>query len=547
MIGRRQSVVLALLVLLMPLLAATASARQDAPSMIPELNLGGFGGGASPQINFNPYSSNSLAGKDYVFETLYVTNGFSCERIPWLATGYEWRDPQTLVFTMRDGVTWTDGTPFTAADVAFSYDLIMRFPALDLPGIGSSLASVTASHPTVTLAFKEPAIELWHKATALQIVPKHLWQDVEDPVTFVNEEPVGTGPFVFESFNGQQLNMARNETYWQADAVRIERLVYKGSEQGQIDQLKLAEGEYDWNAMFIPDIEQTYVAKDPEHNKYWFPPGGIISLYGNVTKPPFDDVQFRRAVAHAIDREEIAQKAQFGYVQTASQTGLLLPNQQQFLDESIPNEGKIPYDPVQAEKILADAGYAKDGEGRLLGKDGEPVTFAFTAPNGWNDWVQAAQIIRDDLAAVGITMDVQTITPEIAIDDRQSGNFDATFGVHNGTCNMYNNFFSPLASASTKPIGEEVLEAGNAVRWQDPETDGFINQLRSIDDPEAQKPALYGLQQIMVNEFPVIPLWYGAIWFQYRTEKAVGWPSADDPYASPNNGVLIVTRLRPAQ
>lgn len=542
----RHAVVLALLVLLSPLLGASALARQDDGAMIEELNLGGFGGGSNPQINFNPYSPNALAGESYIYENLYLTNIATCERVPWLATAYEWRDPQNLVFTVREGVTWSDGTPFTADDVAFSYDLVKRFPALDQPGATPLLASVTAAHPTVTMTFTEPAIPLFDKVSDIQIVPRHLWSEVEDPVTFTNEEPVGTGPFLFDAFNGQQLTMARNEGYWQAEKVRIQKLVYKGSEQGQIDQLKLAEGEYDWNAMFVPEIEKTYVAKDPEHNRYWFPPGGVISLFLNLTKEPFTDVEFRRAVAHAIDRQEIATKAQFGYVLTASQTGLVLPNQAAFLDPAIPNEGEIPYDPAQADQILAAAGYTKDGEGRLIGKDGEPVEFEFTVQNGWTDWVQAANIIQEDLAAVGITMNVQMITPDIAIDDRQSGNFDATFGVHNGTCNMYNNFYSPLASASTKPIGEEVLDDGNAARWQDPETDQFIAQLRLTDDPEAQKPALYGLQQIMVNEFPVIPLWYGGVWFEYRTEKAVGWPSAEDPYASPNNGLLIVTRLTPA-
>ena len=551
MIRSRIVVVLVLLGLLVPYqLAAAAPGRsQDAGSMIPELNLGGFGGGPNPQSNFNPFSPNALAGKDYLFEKLYIINGYNCEQVPWLATGYEWTDPKTLVFTVREGVVWSDGTPFTADDVAFTYNLLKEFPALDLPGATPLLAGAEAAHPTVTLTFTEQAYQVFNKIVDVFIVPKHLWEGVEDPITFTNDQPVGSGPFLFDRFNGQQLTMVRNPDYWQAETVRVEKLVYKGSAGGQVDQLKLAEGEYDWNAMFIPEIEQTYVSKDPEVNKYWFPSGSPISLYLNHTKEPFNDLEFRRGLAHAINRQEIVDKAQFGYVQVASQTGLVQPNQDAFLAPDLPNGGYVPYDPAQAEQILADAGYTKDGDGRLLGKDSEPIEFSFIVENGWNDWVQAAQIIQENLKAVGITMDVQTLTPEIVDADRRAGNFDATFGVHGGSCSMYDNFYAPLASASTKPVGEQVITGGNSSRWQDPETDALIEQLRNTDpaDTEAMKPILHELQKIMVNEYPVIPLWYGAIWFQYRTEKAVGWPSAEDPYASPNNGLLIITRLTPVE
>ena len=128
----------------------------------------------------------------------------------------------------------------------------------------------------------------------------------QDPVTFLNEKPVGTGPFKFESFNPQQLVCDRNPDYWQADKIKVQELVYtKAERQGQVDQLRLADGEYDWNAMYVPNIEQVFVAKDPEHNHYWFPAGGSsISLCMNLTKAPFNDVEFRRGMAYAIDRDK---------------------------------------------------------------------------------------------------------------------------------------------------------------------------------------------------------------------------------------------------
>jgi peptide/nickel transport system substrate-binding protein len=376
------------------------------------------------------------------------------------------------------------------------------------------------------------------------IVPRHLWSEVDDPMTFTNDQPVGTGPYMLKSFNGQELVVERNPTYWQADKIRVQELVFTKASEGQVNQLRLAEGAYDWNAMFVPDIENSYVAKDPEHNKYWFPQGGVISLYLNLTMAPFDDVEFRRGLAYAIDREEIRQKAQFGYVDVATQVGLNLPGHQDYLDPSIPNQGFVPYDPAKALEILNAAGYTREGDGPLKGKDGQEVQFTFSVQSGWNDWVQAAEVIREDLAAIGITMDVQAGTPDIVIADRASGNFEATFGVFGGTCSMYSNFADPLASERTKPVGEEATS--NFVRWQDPETDQLLAQLRAAPDAETQKPILYQLEQIMYNEVPVIPLWYGARWFEYRTANAVGWPSAEDPYALPEQMLLVLTHLQPA-
>jgi peptide/nickel transport system substrate-binding protein len=155
------------------------------------------------------------------------------------------------------------------------------------------------------------------------IVPQHVWGTVRDPVQYTNPDAVGTGPFKPTSFNGQELVLSRNARYWQADKIRIGKLIFHNNQGGgQVDQLNLAQGKYDSNAMFVPNIQQVYVSRDPQHNHYWFPPGGVIALGFNLTKAPFNDVPFRRAVAYVIDRQSISTKAEYGYVTAASQTGL---------------------------------------------------------------------------------------------------------------------------------------------------------------------------------------------------------------------------------
>jgi peptide/nickel transport system substrate-binding protein len=118
------------------------------------------------------------------------------------------------------------------------------------------------------------------------------------------------------------------------------------------------------------------------------------------------------------------------------------------------------------------------------------------------------------------------------------------FGVHGGSCDMFENYDNPLGTDKTAPVGKPAV--ANFVRWQDGGTDRLLKQLGSSPDEATQKQAVAGLQKIMVEQVPTVPLWYGARWFQYRTKSAVGWPSAQDPYAAPGDQLKMMTQLKPA-
>jgi len=525
--------------------AGRGASAQDNGGMIPRLNGGGMGGGNNPQANFSPYNPNQLTGTgNLLFEGLYAYDTYACKEVPWLATAYEWKDAQTLTFTLRDGVTWNDGKPFTVDDVVFTFDMLKKNPALDTAGATGTLDTVEGEGNTVTFTFTEPAVPVFKVlAYDTKVVPKHIWEGQSDPVTFVNaENPVGTGPFVLSSFNSESLVWKRNESYWQADKIKIQEIGYSKPSEGQADQLRLANGEYDFNAMFIPNVEQTFVKRDPDHNHYWYPSGGAISLSFNLTKAPFNDVNFRKAVAYGINRDEIAQKAQLGYVNTASQTGLVIPGQDGWLNPDIPDQGKIPYDKDQAAKILSDAGYTKDGD-TLKTPDGNEVKFVFKVEGGWTDWVSASKIVQNNLKDLGMNVEVQTPSPDILSDQKKKGDFDLVFQVHGGDCSMYRNFFDPLSSTRSAPIGE--MAQSNFERWEDEKTDELLKQFASAQTEDEQKKIASQLQTIFYENFPTIPLWYGAIWFQYRTQNAVGWPNQDDPYCKPGDWPLILTHLQP--
>ncbi len=536
----RRSVLLMAAAPFVPIVPASAQGSSS-EGMVQQLNLGSMGGGTNPQINFNPFAPNKLS-LGTMFEKLYIINDYNCDLVPWLATKYTWKDPRTLDFVIRTGVKWSDGQPFSAKDVAFTFNMLKKNPALDINGATQLMSAVSANGDTVTFTFSAPAAQAFYQIGDTWIVPEHIWSDQQDPVKFTNPKPVGTGPMLFDHFNSQELVYKRNPDYWQADKFKVSGLRYTKPAEGSADQLRLANGEYDWNAMFVPNVQKVFVDRDPQHNHYWFSQGSPISFSMNLTKAPFNDVKFREAMAYAIDRDAIAKKAELGYVTTASQTMMQIPGQKDWIDPKIADQGKIAYNKDKALQTLTSAGYKQQG-GKLLGKDGKPIQFNFMVPAGWSDWIQAAQIIQRNLADLGIKMNVETPTAAIHDQRRASGDFDTLFTVPAGLCSMYTNFSLPLNSAATAPVGKNATS--NWIRFKDPATDKLLAELASTTDPAKQKPIVYQLENVMMTQYPLIPLWYGAVWFEYRTEKAIGWPSESDPYCSPNDTELVLMHLRP--
>jgi peptide/nickel transport system substrate-binding protein len=487
-------------------------------------------------VNFNPLISgnSSLPGtQGMIYETLLYFNRLDGSVHPWLASDYKWSSDATqLTFTLRPGVQWSDGRPFTSDDVVFSLNLSHQYPALDLNSLQQAIQSVSAPDArTVIVTFKRPAAPmLWYVGGQTYIVPKHVWQTMGDPTMQTNSHPVGTGPFVLKSFSPQLYVLGRNPHYWQQGKPYIDELRYPAYTSNIGADLLLSQGAVDWTGLFTPNIQQTYAQRDPAHNHYWFPSANVVMLYLNTAKAPFDQLAVRQAISTAINREQISKTAELGYEPVAHPSGLILPSESKYLESKYANAG-YKVDAAKAARLLEQAGYHRGSDGVYVDAKGNRLAFNINVPTGWTDWVTACQLMAGNLKAIGIDATVNAVGFNQYITALSQGSFDSAISWTSTGPTPYFLYNSLLSSSYTAPIGAQATS--NFERWNDPATDRLLTQYASSVDPAIQQQALAGLQQIMVEQVPSIPLVYGATWYEYNTSRFVGWPDQSHPYAVP--------------
>ncbi len=491
--------------------------------------------------NFNPFSSSKRTATTYMYEPLEVNNTLDGTSVPFLATGYTQPNAKTVIYTIRKGVTWSDGKPFTPADVLYTFDLIKKTPALDTLGEWQHIESIAVKGDTVVFSLKTEDVPAAYIINQQVIVPEHIWKNVPDPLTWTNDKPVATGPYVVDTFGPNQYTLKKNASYWQADKVAVQKLVLPASNT----QLDVVKNGYDWAYAFISDVKGTWVKANPQHNTYWFPPGGTIALLPNLTKAPYNNLNFREGLSYALNRDKIAQDAEQGYVKAAGQSGLLLPNQKAWLNPAIPNGGAIAQDTAKALDYFAKAGYTKSGS-KLVDSTGKQLSITITTANGYTDWLQGLQTVQTQLGAIGIQVNLNQPQPAAYTQALNNGDFDIAMTGFGGTGSVFQDFNNLLNSSFATPIG--TTTSANFERFSDPKTDAVLGQLKAATSMADQRKLANELQTTVSQQLPAISLFYGGLWGLFSTKNYTGWPSASDPYAPPNTWnstpLLILTHLK---
>lgn len=474
------------------------------------------------------------------YETLFVFDPWNAELQPWLAETGDWTGDDTYELTLRDGITWHDGTPMTSADVVFTLELGHE-PAVKFSNVWTWLESVEAvDELTVRFTFSDPRAGEWENfLTSNQIVPKHVFETVpvEELGVFANDDnPIGSGAYRYHSHTDTRMVWEKNTEWWGIEAIGLDvkprYIVDLVNPSNEVALGLLSRGELDMSNNFLPGIEQlvggtfnitTFYPEEP-----YMLSANTAMLIPNTEIAPLDDSAFRRALAFSIDTELIVSNVYGGIVRAANPTGLL-PTWDRFVDADVVAEHGFGHDAAEAASILADAGYVDtDGDGFVESPDGEAISLELITPAGWTDWNQAAEVIASSAAEAGIDVTAATPSSQELDERRNSGDFELTMNNWNDLQNTPWTYYDYLFR---QPV-QAVQTNANFSRFVDEEAWELTQQLgrTAVSDPAMQEP-LSRLQEIALTEMPAIPMWYNGLWSQVSNDHWTNFPSGDgEPY-----------------
>ena len=346
-----------------------------------------------PPSSWNPFNLGGYAmgTVGLCYETLFLYDPLADQYKPWLAESGEWVDSSTYEMKIRQGVQWSDGQPFTADDVKFTFELAKTAP-LNYTSLWDWLKSIDKVDDN-TLDFKfEPALyqEWSNYLYTIPIVPQHLWQskEVNEVTSGANEQPIGTGPYLYESYDQSRMVWVKNDNWWATQALELQvapkRIVDIVNGSNDVALGMVLQGGLDLSNNFLPGIStlvqggygvQTYYPDAPymlSANTAW--------LDLNLQKKPMDDPAFRRAVAFAINTQQIVETDYNSIVKAADPTGLL-PIWDKYIDKNVVQELGFSFDPDKAKQMLADAGYKDtNGDGFVEAPDGSTIELKLIRP-----------------------------------------------------------------------------------------------------------------------------------------------------------------------
>lgn len=505
--------------------------------------------------NFNPYGTSDAALEAplmEIYEPLVYIDQYTGQVIPKLAASYQYINGNSaIVFNLRKGVTWSNGTPFTSADVVFTLDMVLHYPAIDTNSLSSLISSVSTNGKyQVTVDLKAPnATALYWIGSQTPIVPESIWSHVGNPANYTDTNPVTTGPFVLKSFSPSMLVFERNSHYWGGEpAVKyIDDPLYLGNTSAS---LEMAKGNFDAATQFIPSIKSTLISRNLAHYGYWFPAMSDNVLITNDGVYPYSLLALRQAISYSIDRAKLGRLGEYGYETPANATGLPdNPANEKYISKSVVSQYPLAYNQSKAKTILKAAGFTWNSGGQLIDPHGKPVTPTMIALSGATDWISDAQLISGELKAIGITASVDTPSYSTFDSDLADGSFDlAIDNTSSGPGPYY--IYNPLLSSSfTAPEGQSA--PSNYERWNSSSANSLLSSYVSATSFSAQRSIMVQLEKMVASQLPVIPLLDFPSWEEYNTARFTGWPDAGNPYAmfayNPFDTMYIFTHIRPVR
>lgn len=452
--------------------------------------------------------------------------------IPWLAESWEISSDGTeYTLYLREGIVWSDGEPFTANDVKFTFDYEQKY----IPIAGGMEAGIVdhvqvIDDNTVKFVLIQPFSSFLSKLTSFMIIPEHIYKNVEDPAGFLGKEAViGTGPFLLDQFHKEHgsYRFISNDKFWGPDTV-VETVEFVPVSD---EMLSFEQGEIDF-ASLSPDVFNRF-ASDKDIRIVQQPAVWAYQLYFNMNKrTELNDVKVRQAFVYAIDREELVEKVGRG----AGKPGRMgiLPEDHIWYNADQP---EYSFNPEMAKKLLDEAGWIDtDGDG-IRDKGGKKLSYVLTLSSAE---VRIGELLKQRLNDVGIDVQVKALETKSRDSNLNNGDFELAISGYGGWgrdadylrtrfCNIVSQSESVSSEATVFGYHNDTL---NAL--------GVMEQTE-LDD-EKRKAIVFEMQTVLAEDIPAIPLYYTTNHDAWRISKYDGWMNMYDHHARTHSILSYVKR-----
>lgn len=420
-----------------------------------------------------------------VFDTLIWKDekGF----VPALAKDWQYNEQENYyLFSLQDEALWHDGQKISADDVVFTFKYMEEKPYTWVDfSIIKNIEKINDKQVKISLKEKFAPF-LSNVAGTVPILPKHIYEDIEDPISYSKPEAfIGSGPFKLVDYNKEQgtyLYEAFADYYFGKPEVDKIKFVKVSTEMVTAALLK---GEVD--AASVPP-EMLDKLKEKGLKPVLSDHQGIVKLMFNHQKAPFNNLKFRQAIAYAIDRDELVNISQRGYALKGN-PGFMSPDSPWYNSQV----EQYPYDPEKAKKLLGELGYQYEN-GSLI-KDGEKLTLELLTKGKMK---RDAELIQKQLKEIGIELELKTLEDKTADSMITNWNFDIALNSHGGLGGdpfMFNRFVRG--------------EGFNSIRYfQNEELNKLLDEQVTLLNEEERKEALFKIQEIFAQEVPFISLYY---------------------------------------
>ena len=491
----------------------------------------------------NPWVGGAATGTvGLVYETLLRFDPVKDHYIPWLAQSASFTSPNQYTVILRKGITFTDGKAFTAKDVAYNLNLA-RFNTNPWNNLYLNVRNVVPNGLKVTITFKTTPNyvqwqnAMWNMPMVSPTQARPLITDAAKLTTFSPAVPIGTGPYKLDPAGWDpttRVVYVKNTNWWAAKqgvspSPKPKYVIDLVNTSNTNSLSAVLAGVEDLNNNYLPGVEKlvgsgkvlTYYKKAPymlSANTAWLEP--------NTTVKPLDDPVFRKALATSINVNKIVNEDYGNVVLKASSSGLL-PTWSKYVDKAAVSKYGFSFNTAKAVKMLTDAGYKKDSSGMFLNKDGSKIDLQISVPQGWSDWETARDMIIASAKDAGIRLTAKVKDYNTWRSDRNTGQFDLVvdnnWQISDNPWTYWNGIYHlPIITTGTGQTNFNFARYSNPAAW------ALVQKLdrTPLQNTAAIKEINSKLQTTLMQQLPVIPLWYNGQWAQFVSKYWTNWPSS---------------------